>query len=304
MKKYFLICNPGAKSFKGKKIIDIYKNLLEQKNVAFDFEYTKKRYHGIELTRNAIKSGYDVVVAVGGDGTINEVINGLCLEMTKSETVKFGVLYAGTSPDFCRYYGIPLDYKKAVDVLLNGNDKKINVGCITMKDNVSFYFASSVNIGLGAEVAEKSNRYRKYWGDFFGTLFATIISIKRHDYFESDLSIGDTKKKISKVLNMTIGINPLIASGLKLKIPQEMLDGKLYMFIVNGINKIDFIKKIPSVYSGKIVKDDRFILKFASEINVNTGTQARQVEFDGDEAGFCPCNISLKPGAISLIGGK
>ena len=108
------------------------------------------------LAREA--SDCEAVVACGGDGTINAVADGVMANPDKS--LKFGVLYMGTSPDFCRFHGIPTDMEGAVKLLHSPNVREISV----LQANGRCFFCSC-NLGMGADIASLANRIRPFWGD-------------------------------------------------------------------------------------------------------------------------------------------
>ena len=214
-RKYFLVCNPSSNNFQSKKKIANYMKLLNKKKIDFDHAFTLKRYDGTHITKKALASGYNTIVAVGGDGTINEVINGFFDNFGNAHNALLGILYSGTSPDFCKYHQLPLIPEKAIDHLLRSNVKKIDVGFMKDHNNNLRYFSCSTNLGLGVNVASRANIYRKYLGDFAGTLLASVISILTYKPFSCTLSHNGKICDLKDVFNITIAKNPYLASGMK-----------------------------------------------------------------------------------------
>ena len=116
-----LILCPKSKSGKGRKRWKRWLSFLSVHEVPYNLAETKYAGHAVDL---ASDSSEEVIVAVGGDGTINEVINGIKLA---TSPVKLAVLYAGTSPDFCRFHGLSLKEEDMVKSLLSCNSKKIDL---------------------------------------------------------------------------------------------------------------------------------------------------------------------------------
>jgi len=108
-----LIINPGSRAGRSTHLHEFWCAELRGKGISFDVVRTVAPGHAREVART--QTGHDTVVAVGGDGTINEVLDGLLL--SGGDDVTMGVLYAGTSPDFCRFHGIPTEPAAALDVL-------------------------------------------------------------------------------------------------------------------------------------------------------------------------------------------
>ncbi|MCD4654681.1 hypothetical protein K8T06_12210 [bacterium] len=296
-----LIMNPGSRSGKGKKLWLVWESYLKSKGIAFDSIITERAGHGIELARDS--EGYDTVVAVGGDGTINEVIDGI-VQSGRCD-LRMGVLYSGTSPDFCRFHSIPLRPSAAVDVLASGITGKIDIAKITYSggngDTIVSHFGCGCNVGLGASVARVSNCIRKFTGDFLGTCLAVIYSIVATSPLDLDIIIDGEVRRLSGVNNFSILKNPSIASGLRLNLDLQPDDGKLVVFAVQKKNRLAVLSVMPDFYSGKAVTRKDIFIQECSQIAI-TCTKKVEIEFDGDPRGFLPAEIEILPGAINLIG--
>ena len=304
--KFFLVCNPGSYSGRSRSTIDLYKQLLRGSGVSFDSETTADLADAVPITQRAAEAGYKAVVAVGGDGTINRVVNGL-MRAGGGCRCALGVLYSGTSPDFCRFHGLPTAPERAVDVLVMGKASPIDVCRMTYRDaadeHVTSYFVCSANIGLGAGIARRSNRIRRHLGDFLGTLLATLVSMGRAGRPALEITVDGETQRLESVMNVTLGKNPHLASGLKLDVDVSPADGRLYVFAVAGVGRLSMLAALPRVYSGRIVTDDRFILKWGRSVRVAANGYDVEVEFDGDPAGRCPVEAELVPDRLRLIGG-
>ena len=304
--KYYLVCNPGSSGGRSRKRLKTYTRLLEHSGADFVCRYTRTLDEATLIAREGVRSGTDVVVAIGGDGTINRVINGLVGRDDKAGQCTMGVLYSGTSPDFCRFHGIPTAPPQAVSALLDGESKPIDVCRIRYRgeggDECVRHFGCSANIGLGSDIAGQSNKYRKYLGDFLGTLLATMVAIVNSRSSAFRLLIDGRWMSLDSVINVTIGKNPHIASGLKLDLDISANDGRMFIFAAVGLGKLSFLSLLPKVYSGSIARDDRFVLRWASSVRLEAEGDHVQVEFDGDPAGRCPVDVEIVPGAINLIG--
>lgn len=136
--KYFLIMNPKSQGGKSKKRFHHIWKLLDHGGIKYRYETTQSLDHARQLSQFANKQNYDVIVAIGGDGTINSVLNGFFDDKgNKISDSRMGVIYTGTSPDFCKSYNIPLNLDEAVDTLIAQRCRKIKVGKVTfLKENM------------------------------------------------------------------------------------------------------------------------------------------------------------------------
>lgn len=299
--KALLIMNPASRSGKGKRLWSLWESGLKKRGAIFDSVITDNPGKAVEFARNA--ANYDTVIAAGGDGTINEVLDGVIQSGRKD--LRMGVLYSGTSPDFCQFHGIPTSPSAAVEALTNGRSRMVDAAEIKYRGMngkiVISHFGCSSNIGLGPEVARVSNILRKFTGDTLGTCLSLIRAATIMKPVSLDLNIDGSPVSLSGVNNLSILKNPYIASGLKLNLDLSAADGKLALFAVKGKNRLSIFFTLPGFYSGKAVKRKDIFYRKCSSIIV-TCNKKTGVEFDGDPRGLLPVEIKLLPEVLNLIG--
>lgn len=315
-KKIVLIMNPTSQSGRGKKKWEIIFNTLNlySDSICYEVQESKFVRHAIELSYAAgLCNDVDVIASVGGDGTINEVLSGLSKAYyQKGTTPLFGILYTGTSPDICKYHNIPLDMEKAVKLIIDTCLQKrtiqsVDVGEINfLRDNEKCrsWFLCSVNLGIGPSVANGSNSgLRKYLGDFLGTLISLIISVLRYKNTTFNCVINGKQTIMKDVLNLTIGKNPYIASGIKINADIKHDDGKMYIFSVNNFSILKLLFYLPQIYNGKFVNHSNNYFSYIDNfecLSVETGGHD-EVEFDGDAQGKLPCNIKILHQVLRIV---
>lgn len=302
----YLVCNPGSRNRRGAAAADAYRRALDARGVEYGVGVTGTLDDAAALARAAAASGYSPVVAVGGDGTINRVLNGLMAPTADRGAASFGVLYAGTSPDFCRFHGLPTGGEEAVDCLLSGRNRAVDLCRIRYRGpdgaEVVSHFSCSANLGLGPAVASWSNGHRKWIGDFGGTLLATLLAILRGRRFSGVAAVDGSEAPLRGVWNLTVGKNPLIASGLRLSTGVGPADGRLYLFALHSVGRLGFLAALPAAYSGTLAADPRFTLLCGQRATFRSEGLAPGLEFDGDPAGTAPLEVEVLPGAIDLVG--
>ena len=160
--KYFVIANPTSRRGKSAQQIPVVEGMLRRYALDFDLVLTKKPYHATKLATQAARDGYDAVIAVGGDGTINEVVNGLMHARKKGAAEPaLGLIGVGTGNDLIFGLGHQLEIDAACKAIANDKRRKIDIGQIITDDiPEGRYFANGVGIGFdaaGGVLAEKIN---------------------------------------------------------------------------------------------------------------------------------------------------
>jgi diacylglycerol kinase family enzyme len=299
--RYLLIMNPSSRSGRGKRLWNAWEDALKQAGIDYESSFTEGPGHAMELARTA---GTDVVVAVGGDGTINEVLDGVIQSGNTSPAM--GVLYSGTSPDFCRFHGIPIKPPEAIDALLSGRKRKVDVGRISYRDDAGLehvaHFGCSCNIGMGASVARFANKWRRHLGDVLGTGAGVIYALARNARADISLNIDGKEHLLPEVNNLTIAKNPHIASGLKFSLDLQPDDGKLAVIGIHSRSRAGIFRLLPSFYSGTVTAEKGIFLEECGKVDISS-LYPQEIEFDGDPRGFLPVRIEVLPRALTLIGG-
>jgi len=320
--RYFLIMNPGSGGGSGEKVKKILA-IFHKNGLEFDYELTDTLEDAYTLSVEGNKRGYDVIVAVGGDGTINRVINGFYDSLgSRISSSKLGVIHIGTSPDLCKSYNVPLDIEQALNTVLAGKTKKISIGKITYsgvydkgldglplsKENefehfrIS-YFACCANIGLGASVARNANSgIRSYIGDFAGTFVSLIKTLLKYRSNNFTVSFDGDIQVLVNVYNIAVGKTTYIASGIKVKNELTSRDSRLYTLIIKELGFADWAGVIRKIYSGKRFENNKTIsLHYAASLEVYGNNRNPELEFDGDPRGFLPCVIETTRDSLDLI---
>jgi diacylglycerol kinase family enzyme len=319
--KYFFILNPGSRGGRSRHSFARVLDTARQRRVNFDFGLTRDLNHAYNLSRWANQSGYQVIVAVGGDGTINKVLNGFYDETGKMVSgASLGVLHTGTSPDFCKSHAIPYRLDRALDTLFCGSTKKIQVVKITLaqqfdpsfegkpiSDNPIFqtrYFACCANIGLGAAIARSANDgIRKRVGDLCGTFISLLRSLARYEQSTFSIIRDGYEQTVHDLVNLSIGKTFHIASGIKVRNELQEKDRRCYCLTIRDLRTADLLPCLWSLYGGKPIENKRYArLEYCTSVQILGNNQCPEVEFDGDPQGFLPCRIETAADQLDLIG--
>jgi diacylglycerol kinase (ATP) len=174
MPRFRIVVNPMAGKGHAKEAVPRVKQLLEKHNIEFDMVYTERPWHACELTKQAAGENVDVVVAMGGDGTANEVLNGL-MEAKKihDHCPAMGVICVGRGNDFAYGVHIPHDLEAGCTVLAKNFRRKIDVGHVAVDGQEGRYFGNGIGIGFDAVVGFEAAKM-KYLSGFLGYAVAAF----------------------------------------------------------------------------------------------------------------------------------
>lgn len=319
--KYFLILNPGSRGGKSKAKFDKIFSFFKNNNLMFDFRLTNSLEEAYTLSVEGNKKGYDIIVAVGGDGTINRVISGFYNSQgARISNSKLAVIHTGTSPDFCKSYELPLNIDQALKAILEGKSIKIPMGRITYLAEYdksldgrplglaqeklrTSYFACCANIGLGASVARGANSgIRESLGDFAGTLISLLKTLRTYRSVNFSVCIDGKCQVLENVYNIFVGKTSYIASGIKVKNKLSLNDSGFYSLTIKNISFVNWVGVLRKLYSAKEVTDSSTMsMQYAQRFEVYGSSRNNELEFDGDPRGFLPCVIEPAQEPLEVI---
>ena len=233
--RYFFVVNTTAGRGKTGKILNKLIERLKEKKIHHELSITKHPLHAIELTKEAIKKGFRTIIAVGGDGTINEVVNGI-IKSKKNDLVKLGIIPEGGGNDFARNFGIGSDIDDDIEIIMRSDTRKIDVGSIENR-----YFINALGIGFDASVAQYAAGIKFLNGlpRYFMALIKAAIKLKNHHLF---LKVNERLLDLSTLL-VSIGNGLSTGGGFLLTPNAKVDDGKFDICIIKAV-KLGRIPKI------------------------------------------------------------
>jgi diacylglycerol kinase family enzyme len=310
---YLLIANPCARNGRARKKLSRLQAELDHRGVKYDLALCQGLDHARALSEEANRAGYDVIVGIGGDGTINRVLNGFFdAQGRRLSRARMGAVHVGTSPDFCRSYGVPVEVSAAVDALAEGIVRPIRVGKISCSSGPApdgtprtSFFGCCANVGLGASLARLANGgIRKYAGDFLGTFVSLLRVLARYRPSTVHLEIDGQAQTLGGIYSIAIGKTRYIASGIQVRHELTERDDRLYLLCLQNLTWSRLAQILWVLYSGKPFSSNRCLtLSYARSIQLSSPAASLEVEFDGDPAGWCPCHIETATDPLDLIVG-
>lgn len=284
-KKALIILNPRSGNEKAKRDVGELIEKLYNHFDKVDIRYTRKKHDAMNFSKMSEKDGYDSVFGMGGDGTINEIVNGLA---TLKNPPKFAVLPFGTVNDIARALNIPMNTNRAIDNFSIDKIKKIDIGIVNGK-----YFSNVVAIGIvpeavGAVTPEEKAKFGKiaYYLSGFKKLSENIS-------YEFEMELDGVKNKI-QTTTILIAITNSVG-GFENLIPNSKVDdGYLHMIYSKDKNPVETIMSIPDLLMGVTKSTDQIgYAKFKKGKIKASSDKILTTNIDGDEGVNLPLEIEI-----------
>lgn len=303
-KEWLAIVNPNAGNGKGLRDWQFIAGFLEKKHLSFTVKFTEAKGHAILLAEEAVKNGCRNIITVGGDGTLNEVVNGVFMSRSCPTTdISLAIIPVGTGNDWGRMFGIPLDYEKAVGIIAAGKRMLHDIGIITYfegEEKKKRYFINIAGLGFESAVVKRTN-FQKDKGHsgkaiYFYNLLMSLLSYKNT---RAEI-IFDGEKRSASVFSINVGNGKYCGGGMRQTPDAIPDDGLLDVTVINDIGKIEIIRSLKMLYDGTILSHPK-IEGFKCR-NLKVTSESRILaEADGESLGHTPAEFSIIPLSINIV---
>jgi diacylglycerol kinase (ATP) len=295
-----VIINPVAGAGKTIRKWPRIKHILKNTGLNFEDDMTEAPGHAIELARSAAKKGYGMVVSVGGDGTLNEIVNGL-YESGAIGDITLGIINTGTGSDYIRTVGVPRHYEEACQCLIKPRKLVVDLGVVEYEKNGMVFkrlFINFAGIGFDAEVVKATTLKFKTLGGVPSYLMGVLTTFLSYRNREVSLKLDD-KVSNSKICTVVVSHGRYGGGGMLLAPNADPSDGFLDVMIIDDIGKIDLLWSLPRVYKGTHLTHPRVTTRKVREIGLRP-VQKMSLQADGELIGETPARFYVLPNILSI----
>ena len=277
---------------------------LRDVGLSFDHEFTTGAGHAIEIARQAADSGYGYLIAVGGDGTMSEVANGI-LGSTHSGNTILGIVSAGTACSFARSLGIPEDYASACSLLTGQGRASIDVGvvqCWSQGQLVRRFFVNVADAGFGAAVVDAWKRLPNRFGHKVNLRLRTAAGVWRiftHKNKWIKLQVGNQVETIHSCA-VIVANGSYFANGMQIAPHARLNDGLLDAVVVGDVGKTELLKIWPTLYRGVHIGHPTVSVSKTATVTIESDEQLL-IEADGNIIGESPASFWVIPSALTVV---
>ena len=304
-RKIAFIVNPHAAAGSAGREWPKIKTLARDRLGPFSAHFTTGSGDAVRLTRQALRNGADIIVCVGGDGTLNEVVNGLMGEdgPIRPETM-LGFIPRSTGCDLIKTVPIYRELDRALDVIKNAHTLFLDLGRIRYQGRRAKpsyrYFHNVASFGLGGEVAERANRTTKALGGFLSFLRATLVSLLTYDKKRIHLKVDNGFDGDVTVWNIAIANGQYHGGGMWVAPGARVDDGLFQVTVIGDLTLPQVFLNLPKLYNGTIYQVAQVISLVGRRIEASSD-QRVLLDVDGEQIGALPVVIEMVPGAVHLI---
>jgi diacylglycerol kinase (ATP) len=297
------IVNPIAGSGRAHGIVPRIEAWLAERGIAARLLETREPGHAERLAAAATDLGHDRVIAVGGDGTIQEVINGLLASGvgTDGGPPALGLIPSGRGNDLARSVRLPTDPMACLPIALGETTHPFDVGSAQGEDGSQRYFGAAGGAGFDAAVAYTMAVHRRFWmrgeaGYFLGTL----NELRRYRNSELHVTlVGEGVRVVTqRFLFIAFANGPYYGGGMQICPDAETDDGWLDVCLVGDLSRLAALRELPGIYQAKHLKNPKVEIVRARSLRIEG--DATRVHLDGEPFGTTPVDISLLAGAVSV----
>jgi YegS/Rv2252/BmrU family lipid kinase len=308
-KTWMVIVNPNAGRQKGARDWEKISILLRQYKIDFGFAFTSFKEHAIELTKAYLEEGYKKFIVVGGDGTLNEVLNGI-FRQDKIATDQFllAVIPIGSGNDWCRMFNVPNDYEEAVRLIKQESTFLQDVGLVSFFRNSvseSRYFINVAGVGYDAIVAFKTNKDKERGKGgawlYFKNLLTSLVSYK---FTSTEITTSGDKDRIrTRMFSLSVGVCRYNGGGMK-QLPHAIPDdGMLDLTLIKKLGKFSVLKEVKNLYDGSFINHPSVETLVSDHFKIISDPPV-MLEADGESLGFSPFTFDIIPRSIKVVIGR
>jgi len=324
----FIIANPTSGAGAVKREWDVIERMLRATLPEYDVAFTKGPGHATLLAREALRAGWEMVVAVGGDGTLNEVINGFYEkpEVEARYTLEpsgwitnhgtplapinpdavFGLVPMGTGGDFRRTIGLMGGWREAIEALRGDHTRPIDIGQVAYMGHEDALetrlFLNIASAGLSGDVDAAVNNTSKRLGGRTSFLVGTLKAWTGWRNVNVELKLNDVEEIRERLVTLVVANGAYFGGGMWIAPGASIFDGTFQLVVIGDMNKRAAIRSFSKVYSGTHLDGDKVWRRNITQLVARPAMPNERVllDLDGEQPGRLPAHWSVHPGAVRL----
>jgi len=303
--KTHVILNPASSAGRtGRRQAEILAAIERHIGPVFSLIVTKRPHEATSSAREASLGGAGLIIAVGGDGTIQEVVNGLMEAGSDlARRPQLGIINAGTGHGFAQSLGLPASLDHQCSAIAGGTVRRIDIGRASFTNGrgrrVERYFVNECQAGIGGRVVEKVQAGHKRLGGSLAFGLATLTTALGYPNRPFRFSVDDGPELAGTFIGIVAANGHVMAGGMRLAPKATVEDGRLDLLFMHGQTLAGRLWNFPKIYSGRHLGSRKFSYLRAKSLAL-ASDEPVSFEADGEPFGSLPCRIDVLPSALEL----
>ena len=294
MKKYYLLVNPAGGTKKGMKILEMVKPIFDESEVHVDILQTEYAGHANELASTLDFSGYNGLCAIGGDGTLFEMVNGM-LKRKDNQNFPLGLITGGTGNAFMHDLNC-LDPIEASERIIKGNLRSVDIARVETPNNLYFSF-NIIGWGLVADAGYLAEYFRLLGGLRYDV--ASILEVLKGKRRISRLILDE--EVVDDDFVFVIACNTIhTGKAMRIAPNAKFDDGKIDLIIVRNASKTELLKLFPKLFTGEHVKSKLVECRQVQKFSIISDENSSLI-IDGELIGSTPVHVTMEPKKINVL---
>lgn len=292
-KNALVILNPSAGKEKAEGFADEILELLKTRFETVEVRKTEKAGDAKRFASDAARDGYDLVVAMGGDGTVNEAVNGLSVHEKRP---RFGIIPMGTVNDLARALGIPVDPEEAISVLEGKHRVFIDIGKANER-----YFSNAFAVGRIPESVHEVTAEEKSRLGPLAYVLAVAKKLMEKEKIHVKVSFDEDSWE-GELAAILIGLTGSFG-GIQDVLPEAGLgDGRLHVILVRDLTVMETLKLVPGIFTGKLTESENIAYLVTDRIHIEAqGCEEYVSDVDGEKGPKLPITVELLKRHIEVL---
>jgi diacylglycerol kinase (ATP) len=290
-RKFFFIVNPAAGGGRKLSFIPEIQSFCKSNNLDFEKVLTKEPKEATKIAHKAAQS-HEVVVAVGGDGTISEVAAGIY-----DTSAVLGILPTGSGNDFAPMVGVPKNLKKALQALINGRVRHVDLGRV----NGEYIFVNGMGVGFDGEAATRVRKFLKYLPGYPGYLAAVLRTLATYKFRNAEIILDDNITKNQKILLVAVCNGTQYGGGFKVTPTAKIDDGVFTVCMIDKMNRFYALRNLPKINKGHHLNMPEVHTYTSTKVTIQSESDI-QAQLDGELLPLMKkFEIEILPGKLSIL---
>lgn len=301
-----VIVNPASAGGRTARHWETLQRALLAEGVDHEVHHTAAPLEAVDITRRAVADGFQRIVAVGGDGTLNEVVNGLLPGVDGSARAALAVLPSGTGGDFRRSLGLPAGPTHLAAILRRNRTISIDAGIVAFDDRNTphRYFVNIADCGVGGEVAARISHHSRKGGGLRGTAIFLAISLSvlaTYGGRRVRLALDERVHELD-VQNVVVANGQWFGGGMRIAPRASLDDGRFDVVVLPAQGRPRTLAAVPSVYRGRHLHRRGVLHQRARQVRIEpVGGATLLFDIEGEQIGAAPASLRCLPAALRVV---